>query len=67
MAKNQVTEGVIDPVFVAHLKSKKVELRIGESKRGRSRFAFLTPAEARIVAYALLTAAEWASPASLPT
>ena len=63
MAKHQVTEGDIDPVFVEPLKSK-VELRIGESKRGKSRFALLTPAYARLVAYALLSAAERADSSS---
>lgn len=58
MAKHQVTEGDIGPVFVEPLKSGGVELRIGESRRGRSRFALLSPAYARLVAYALLSAAE---------
>lgn len=58
MAKHQVTEGDIDPVFVEPLNAGRVELRIGESRRGRSRFAVLSPAYARLVAYALLSAAE---------
>jgi len=62
MAKHQVTEGDIDPVFVEPLRSGKVELRIGESRRGKSRFALLTPSYARLVAYALLSAAERADP-----
>ena len=58
MSKHRVTDGDIDPVFVEPLRGGRVELRIGESKRGQSRFALLSPAYARLVAYALLSAAE---------
>lgn len=58
MAEKSVIERVIDPVFVELRTGKKLELRIGESKRGESRYALLTASEARIVAYALLSAAE---------
>lgn len=46
----RITESRNDPVFVDGLK-----LRIGEPKRGQSRFVYLSPTEAKLVAYALLT------------
>lgn len=47
-----------DPVFVGRFARMRVELRIGEAERGKPRYAYLEPSEARLVAYALLTAAE---------
>jgi len=45
-----------DPVFVTASRSgRKVVLRIGERRRGETRIAALTTAQARIVAYALLS------------
>ena len=45
------------PVFVSQL-LEKVELRIGESDPGKSRYALLTPVEVKVLAYALLAEAE---------
>ncbi len=48
-----------NPIFVNSSSWRnKVVLRIGEPRRGETRFALLSPAEARLVAYALLSEAE---------
>jgi len=55
----KVREHKLDPVFVKAMSSRqKVELRIGEAQRGKSRYGWLKPHEARRVGYALLLAAE---------
>ena len=53
----RVRNHVSDPVFVGPC-AGKIELRIGESKRGESRIALLTPREAQQIAIALLSQAE---------
>jgi hypothetical protein len=57
----QVTKSGFDPVFVGPVSDGRVELRIGESRQGESRISFLTQADARRVAIALLLEAEKAS------
>jgi|HubBroStandDraft_6_1064221.scaffolds.fasta_scaffold5522593_1 hypothetical protein len=51
-----------DPVFVEPFTvvetPRRIELRIGESKQGKSRYAVLTPREAQKIAIALLMQAE---------
>lgn len=51
-----------DPVFVSPFTTvehpRRVELRIGESEQGKSRYAVLTPREAQQLALALLQHAE---------
>lgn len=55
----KVIERLQDPIFVyASNWGNKVRLRIGEPRRGETRYALLSPAEARLVAYALLSEAE---------
>ena len=54
-----------DPVFVSQL-FEKVELKIGESDPGKSRYALLTPVEAKVLAYALLAEAERAANSPIP-
>ena len=55
----QITDSSIDPVFVRHgVGAGKVELRIGKERPGQTRYARLSPREARKVAYALLAASE---------
>lgn len=46
-----------DPVFV-YMAGDKISLRIGGHGRGEGRISILTPKAARILAYALLRAAE---------
>jgi len=46
-----------DPVFVTSKIGRTIVLRIGERRRGETRLAELTTAQARIVAYALLSEA----------
>ena len=54
-----------DPVFVEqHLEN--VALRIGESKPGESRYALLTPVDAKLLAYALLAEAERVANSPVP-
>jgi hypothetical protein len=48
----------IDPVSVSRAGNGKIELRIGSTGRGQGRIAWLSPSEARQVAYALLGDAE---------
>ena len=64
MAK-QITTHKNDPIFVGEgfslstgKKQARIELRIGESKRGQSRLALLTPREAQQVAIALMKEAD---------
>ncbi len=52
-----------DPVFV-EVTNEKVWLRIGGHSRGEGRIAILTAKNARILAYALLSAAESTLPGS---
>ena len=48
-----------DPIFLeSHEPSRQITLRIGESRPGETRIALLDPNEARILAYALLSAVE---------
>ena len=54
----KIIEHPDNPVFVGRFARINVELRIGESEPGKPRYAYLAPVEARLVAYALLTAAE---------
>ncbi len=54
----KIVEHPNHPVFVRRFAKLSVELGIGESKPGKARYAYLSPADARLVAYALLTAAE---------
>ena len=55
---SKITESLNDPVFVgAGMPFVGIELRIGESKPGTSRFVYLSPTDARLVAYALLAEA----------
>ncbi len=49
----KVVEHPSDPVFVAGTQ-RRVELRIGDPEPRKSRFTFLSPTDARLVAYALL-------------
>jgi hypothetical protein len=58
----KVTDSPFDAVFVVPGKGQ-IELRIGVSEPGKSRFAVLKPREARLVAYALLSGAEQAEAA----
>ena len=59
MSKLPITARSTDPVFVKHgSRPASVELRIGESMPGKSRFSWLSPSEARKVAIALLQVAE---------
>ena len=54
-----ITESGSDPVGISLAYSRdKIELRIGKEKPGETRYALLTPVEARKVAYALLSVAE---------
>jgi hypothetical protein len=54
----QIMDSKSDPVFVGSgMPFVGIELRIGESKPGQSRFAYLSPKDARLIAYALLTEA----------
>ena len=46
-----------DSVFIGP-RADKIELRIGESKRGQSGVSYLAPADAKILAYALLAEVE---------
>jgi hypothetical protein len=46
-----------DSVFIGP-GDNKVELRIGEAKRGQSRLTYLSVTDAKILAYALLAQAE---------
>jgi hypothetical protein len=51
----KIIEHPTDPVFVSPSTGGiKVQLRIGEPRRGESRIAELTTGQARMVAYALL-------------
>ncbi len=53
------TTNPADPVAVRQShRPGKVELRIGRERPGQTRYARLSPSEARRVAYALLAAAE---------
>lgn len=61
----KVIESQIDPVFIAR-SMEKVELRIGEPKPGESRYALLTPLQAKVLAYALLAEAERVSASPIP-
>jgi hypothetical protein len=55
----KVREHRSDPVFVKSRPSaEKIELRLGEASRGKTRYAVLQPQEARRIGYALLYAAE---------
>ena len=54
-----------DPVFVGR-SVEMVELQIGESERGKSRFALLTAVEARILAYSLFAEAERVPESPIP-
>ena len=54
-----------DPVFVSQL-LEKVELKIGESDPGKSRYALLTPVEVKVLAYALLAEAERVANSPVP-
>jgi hypothetical protein len=54
----KVIEHARDPVFVDATSGRVIELRIGEPRVGETRYALLSPNEAAVVAYALLTAAE---------
>ena len=58
--KGLVVDHGVDPVFVEDSPSSHtyVVLRIGEPKPGQSRIAHLVPSKAKLVAYALLAAAE---------
>jgi hypothetical protein len=60
----QVREHKSDPIFVEGVgpeDRRHVSLRIGKAKRGESRYAVLTPKEARLLALALMTEAERAA------
>ena len=48
----------MDPVYVEQTTVGKIDLRIGGYGVGEGRHAYLTPAECRQLAYALLLAAE---------
>jgi hypothetical protein len=61
----KIIDSQIDPVFVARV-IEKVELRIGEPKPGESRYALLTPLEAKVLAYALLAEAERVASSPIP-
>lgn len=54
----KVIDHATDPVFVEDSHPDKISLRIGEPKPGETRYALLSTGQARIVAYALLGAAE---------
>ena len=54
-----------DPVFVDQV-LEKIELRIGESKPGESRYALLTPVDAKVLAYTLLAEAERVADSRIP-
>ena len=54
-----------DPVFVGQV-LEKVELRIGESKPGESRYVWLTPVDAKVLAYTLLAQAERVADSPIP-
>jgi hypothetical protein len=53
---------VSDPIYVGSFalveQPRKIELRIGQARRGQTRYAALAPREAQQVAIALLLAAE---------
>ncbi len=58
----RIREHISDPVFVGPCalveRPRRIELRIGESRRGESRYAMLSPREAQQIALALLAEAE---------
>jgi hypothetical protein len=59
MAVKLARPHAVDPVFVGRRASgHKIELRIGESRRGESRIAMLNAREAQKIALALLSEAE---------
>jgi hypothetical protein len=59
MPAELVISNVIDPVYVGTgAFAENIELRIGESVRGKSRIALISPSEARKVAIALLQSAQ---------
>jgi hypothetical protein len=55
-----------DPVMVFPV-TERVVLQIGEAERGKCRYAYLEPDEARRVGVALIAAAESVKPQHVPT
>jgi hypothetical protein len=56
--RQRVIDHPRDAIYVESFDSGKVHLRIGGYGQGEGRYAILSPKKARILAYAILRAAE---------